>query len=104
MAQILAFSLGDPTFLTCQWVAVTQRSYGPVRALTRKTSFPSGHVASSVGFWGWLLALGMLLLRKAHHRWQKGLLSLPLVCRCFCRNALDQSGQSRQSSRYLCPG
>jgi membrane-associated phospholipid phosphatase len=46
---------------------------------SRKTSFPSGHVASSVGFWGWLLALGMLL-RKAHHRWQKGLLSLPLVC------------------------
>ena len=24
--------------------------------------------------------------------------------RCFCRNAGDQPGQSRQSSRYLCPG
>src|SRR5205807_2955371 len=42
---------------------------------SRKTSFPSGHVASSVGFWGWLFALGMLL-RKENRQWQKGLLSL----------------------------
>jgi undecaprenyl-diphosphatase len=45
---------------------------------SRKTSFPSGHVASSVGFWGWLFALGMLL-RKEAPRWQKGWLSLPLL-------------------------
>ena len=45
---------------------------------SRKTSFPSGHVASSVGFWGWLFALGMLL-RKENRQWQKGLLSLPLL-------------------------
>ncbi|MFL5592798.1 MAG: phosphatase PAP2 family protein, partial [Ktedonobacteraceae bacterium] len=38
---------------------------------SRRTSFPSGHVASSVGFWGWLFALGMFL-RKENRRWQKG--------------------------------
>jgi len=45
---------------------------------SRKTSFPSGHVASSLGFWGWLFALGMLVM-KENRRWQKGLLSLPLL-------------------------
>ena len=45
---------------------------------SRKTSFPSGHVASSVGFWGWLFALGMLL-RKENRQLQKGWLSLPLL-------------------------
>ena len=32
---------------------------------SRKTSFPSGHVASSMGFWGWLFALGMLLRKES---------------------------------------
>ena len=45
---------------------------------TKGKSFPSGHVASSLGFWGWLFALGMLLM-KENRRWQKGWLSLPLL-------------------------
>jgi len=45
---------------------------------SRKTSFPSGHVASSLAFWGWLFTLGMLLM-KENRRWQKGWLSLPLL-------------------------
>ena len=45
---------------------------------SRKGSFPSGHVASSVDFWGWLFVLGILLV-KGNRQWQKGLLSLPAL-------------------------
>ena len=45
---------------------------------SRKESFPSGHVASSLDFWGWLFVLGMLLM-KGNRQWQKGLLSLPAL-------------------------
>ena len=41
-------------------------------------SFPSGHAASAVTFWGWLFALGMTHL-KGKRSWQKGLLSLPVL-------------------------
>jgi membrane-associated phospholipid phosphatase len=46
--------------------------------VSRGKSFPSGHVASAVTFWGWLCALGMLLFR-GNGGWQKGLLSLPVL-------------------------
>jgi undecaprenyl-diphosphatase len=39
-------------------------------------SFPSGHVTTAVTFWGWLLALGMMLW-KGKDAQQKGLLSIP---------------------------
>ncbi len=41
-------------------------------------SFPSGHVASALTFWGWLFALGMLI-GKESRAWQQGLLSLPVL-------------------------
>ena len=41
-------------------------------------SFPSGHVTSSVAFWGWLLALGMVLW-KGKDAQQKGLLGIPAL-------------------------
>jgi undecaprenyl-diphosphatase len=46
--------------------------------LSQGKSFPSGHVASALTFWGWLFALGMLLLR-GKRSWQKSLLSLPVL-------------------------
>ena len=45
----------------------------------RSKSFPSGHVAASLDFWGWLFALGMIL-SKENRPWQKGLLALPALC------------------------
>jgi membrane-associated phospholipid phosphatase len=48
----------------------TKRSFGE--------SFPSGQVASALNFWGWLFALGMILL-KGSRWWQKGMLSLPVL-------------------------
>jgi membrane-associated phospholipid phosphatase len=41
-------------------------------------SFPSGDVTSSVTFWGWLFALGMVL-SKGKRPWQKALASLPAL-------------------------
>ena len=46
--------------------------------LSQGKSFPSGHVASALTFWGWLFALGMLLLR-GKRSWQKGLLGFPVL-------------------------
>ncbi len=43
------------------------------------TSFPSGHVTSSLTFWGWLLAVGIMQWRKSQP-WQKLLLAIPLLC------------------------
>src|SRR5438552_24201 len=45
----------------------------------RSKSFPSGHVAASLDFWGWLFALGMILSKETR-LWQKGLLALPALC------------------------
>jgi undecaprenyl-diphosphatase len=42
-------------------------------------SFPSGHVASSLNFWGWLFTLGVL--QKPWNRTgRRALLSMPLLC------------------------
>jgi membrane-associated phospholipid phosphatase len=41
-------------------------------------SFPSGHVTSSVDFWGWLVALNILLMRR-HPPQCLALLGLPTV-------------------------
>lgn len=41
-------------------------------------SFPSGHVTSSLAFWGWLFALGVLG-RQDNHRWRKVSMSLPAL-------------------------
>jgi membrane-associated phospholipid phosphatase len=46
--------------------------------LSQGKSFPSGHVASALTFWGWLVALGMLRLERKRS-WQRGLLSLPVL-------------------------
>jgi membrane-associated phospholipid phosphatase len=46
--------------------------------VSRGKSFPSGHVASAVTFWGWLFALGMLRLR-GKGSCEKGLMSLPVL-------------------------
>jgi membrane-associated phospholipid phosphatase len=45
----------------------------------RSKSFPSGHVAASLDFWGWLFSLGMML-SKGSRPWQRGLLGLPALC------------------------
>jgi len=45
----------------------------------RSESFPSGHVAASLDFWGWLFVLGMIL-SKGIMPWQKGLSGLPALC------------------------
>jgi membrane-associated phospholipid phosphatase len=45
----------------------------------RSKSFPSGHVAASLDFWGWLFALG-IIMSKGTRPWQKGLLGLPALC------------------------
>ncbi len=42
-------------------------------------SFPSGHTSSTLAFWGWLFALGMLL-RKGSSMRQNALLSFPALC------------------------
>jgi undecaprenyl-diphosphatase len=41
-------------------------------------SFPSGHVSSSVVFWGWLVALG-IMLRKGMPYWQRALVGIPAL-------------------------
>ena len=41
-------------------------------------SFPSGHVSSSVVFWGWLVALG-ILLRKGMPGWQRAVVGIPAL-------------------------
>ena len=51
-------------------VHVYQRADGP--------SFPSGNVVSALTFWGWLFAVGMILLKGKHGR-EKALLSVPCL-------------------------
>jgi len=41
-------------------------------------SFPSGHVISSITFWGWICILGSRLL-KGKPLWQKTILSVPVL-------------------------
>ena len=41
-------------------------------------SFPSGHVVSSISFWGWLMALGTILWQRKR-AWQKALLGMPAL-------------------------
>jgi membrane-associated phospholipid phosphatase len=41
-------------------------------------SFPSGHVVSSISFWGWLMALGAILWPRKRG-WQKALLGVPAL-------------------------
>jgi undecaprenyl-diphosphatase len=41
-------------------------------------SFPSGHAATSVACWGWLLALGVLFMR-GRSWWQKAILAVPAL-------------------------
>ena len=50
-----------------------------ISARKQTKSFPSGHVTSSLTFWGWLFALGILQWRGSRP-WQKALLSLPAMC------------------------
>jgi membrane-associated phospholipid phosphatase len=45
-------------------------------------SFPSGHVTSSLTFWGWLLAVGLFRLKGSQTR-QKALLSIPALLVAF---------------------
>lgn len=44
----------------------------------RGKSFPSGHVISSLSFWGWLIALGTMLIQRKQ-AWQRALLGLPAL-------------------------
>lgn len=41
-------------------------------------SFPSGHAATSLACWGWLLVLGNLFI-KGKRLWQKAILSIPAL-------------------------
>ena len=41
-------------------------------------SFPSGHVSSSVVFWGWLVALG-IQLRSEMPGWQRAVVGIPVL-------------------------
>jgi membrane-associated phospholipid phosphatase len=41
-------------------------------------SFPSGHVISSISFWGWLMVLGTLRIQPKQ-AWQRILLGLPVL-------------------------
>ncbi len=45
-------------------------------------SFPSGHVASSLNFWGWLFTLGVLQ-KQWNRTGRRALLSMPLLCMVF---------------------
>ena len=51
-------------------VQVYQKSHGK--------SFPSGHVIASFSFWGWLMALSLLLMKRKQG-WQKALLGVPAL-------------------------
>lgn len=51
----------------------------PISHHKQTKSFPSGHVTSTVDFWGWLIALGMMLM-KGKFSWQKAVLGLPALC------------------------
>lgn len=49
-----------------------------VKKQSRGKSFPSGHVASSINFWGWLFTVAMF--RKEMNRiWRKAFLSMPVL-------------------------
>lgn len=41
-------------------------------------SFPSGHVSSSVVFWGWMVALG-IMLRNGMPGWQRAVVGIPAL-------------------------
>jgi membrane-associated phospholipid phosphatase len=49
-----------------------------VRQKPHGQSFPSGHVISTVTFWGWLFIAGTRLL-KGKPLWQKAMLSVPVL-------------------------
>jgi len=49
-----------------------------VKRQSKGKSFPSGHVASSLDFWGWLFALA-LFRKDMNQPWRRVLLSIPLL-------------------------
>lgn len=64
-----------------QWVVSRPRPHPLLVRFShnKKTkSFPSGHVSSSVVFWGWLAALA-IMLRKGIPGWQRALVGIPAL-------------------------
>ena len=64
-----------------QWVINRPRPHPLLVRIShdKKTkSFPSGHVSSSVVFWGWVVALG-IMLRKGMSGWQRALVGTPAL-------------------------